>query len=431
MLKKIIELCKIRKRRREIEEIQKHLKYILHVNDDILAKSTKDKLSEIIAESDNVDPLDAEAASRFIERAPLRAAKILPKRRFSVLREYADIAAVAFTVAFGVRALFLQPFKIPTSSMQPTLFGIHYIADRNTLPNLPGLLHYLLFSTQRAELTVKREGFFDPGSVVSYKRFVIFPRTRFNIAGITYDLPGEFNPGQSGDNIDKYCLHGRQEFKEGEVLCKGWLSLGDHLFVDRFTYHFREARRGDIVVFNTEGLPCCSSGYFYIKRLIGIPGDTIKILNSKVYIKAKGEEEFIPITDLDIKGIDRIYSWRGGYHGHLPVGAFSKSFGPKKIRESLAFKIKESLVERKGGVVCKLSSSDLEIKVPEDHYFMLGDNSANSWDSRYWGFVPRRNIVGRAFFIFWPFSRRWGLADTKDPLPVDTEFPELPSMSLQ
>ena len=118
-----------------------------------------------------------------------------------------------------------------------------------------------------------------------------------------------------------------------------------------------------------------------------MPGDTLKIVNGAVHVKAKDSDKFVPITDFNIKGIDKIYSYKGGYHGHLPLG---------------------SLVDEQ------------EVYVPEDCYFMMGDNSANSSDSRFWGFVPRKNIVGKALLVFWPLSRRWGIADHEGPLPVPT-----------
>ena len=381
MFKLLVEKWKRRKRAEAIKQFRNQLKHILHLNDDILVASTKDKVREIIAETETVDTGNAGETEKFLDRAPLRVVKILPRKTFPTLREYADILAVAFTVAFGARALYVQPFKIPTSSMQPTLFGIHYIADKNTLPHLPGLLSYALFSAERADLTVKQSGELDERSYHTYYKYILYPQTRFNIGGTEYELPGEIN------HVQKYCLRGRKEFNRGDVLADGWLSLGDHLFVDRYTYHFRDPARGEIVVFNTEGLPCSASGYFYIKRLIGMPGDTLKIINGAVHVKAKGSDKFVPITDFNINAIDRIYSYNGGYHGHLPIG---------------------SLV------------AEEEVYVPEDSYFMMGDNTSNSSDSRFWGFVPRQNIVGKALFIFWPLSRRWGIADHEDPLPVRT-----------
>ncbi len=390
---------KVRKNRKSLKEIEYHLEHILHMNDDILADSVKREGKALIEETRLMDSGKIEDSLKFIEKAPLRAAKIFPKTNFPVLREYADIIAVAFSVAFGIRALYLQPFKIPTSSMQPTLFGIHYVRDENTLPHLPSGLNYSLFSAQRADLTVKRDGYFDIGSAQTYTHMFFFDRTRFKIGGLGYDLPGD------RDQVLKYCFKVRNlkdfarldntEFKEGDVLSNGWLSLGDHLFVDRYTYHFRDPRRGDVVVFITENLPCGGPGkFFYIKRLIGMPGDTLKIVDGEVNVKEKSSDKFVPITDFNVKGLDKVYSWKGGYHGHLP-------------EECLA--------------------NGAEVEIPRDSYFMMGDNSANSSDSRYWGFVPRRNIVGNALFVFWPFSRRWGLVDTVEPLDVETTegFPQM------
>ena len=81
-----------------------------------------------------------------------------------------------------------------------------------------------------------------------------------------------------------------------------------------------------------------------------------------------------------------------------------------------------------------LQTPDAEFVVPKDEYFMLGDNTKYSSDSRIWGTVPRRNIVGKAFLVFWPFSRRWGLADSRDAYDVPTGESvrgTFPSMYLQ
>lgn len=400
---------KLNKLRSSLREFQHHLKHILHINDDILSSSAKVKAMELLKEADSVDNNKSEELEKFIERAPLRAAKILPRRTFPVLREYTDILAVAFSVAFGIRAIYFQPFKIPTSSMQPTLFGIHYVDDENGFVRssepfkkvfnmekalginpsgvISNQINYWLFSFRPAVLTIKRTGYFDPGSVYTYNKNLIFPSTGFTIGGISYELPGDFE-----HHVLKYCLKGNStekvEYVEGQTLCKGWLSLGDHLFVDRYTYHFHEPRRGDVVVFTTENIPQCqTSGFFYIKRLIGMPGDTLKIIDEVVYVKEKGNNEFIPIPQLGIDHLNKVYSYKGGLHGHLPYGLLAA-----------------------GG----------EVIVPSDCFFMMGDNSANSYDSRMWGFVPRRNVVGKAFFVFWPISRRWGIADLVDPIPVDT-----------
>ena len=405
IIKKIISFFSDRKVVKSLNEFKMHIRHILHVNDDILAESVKQKAAELLKEAGNIAPSNIEEARTFLEKAPLKAAKIFPKMSYPVFVEYTDILAVAFSVAFGVRALYLQPFKIPTSSMQPTLFGIHYIKhDADAIPQkLPSIINYALFSVQRAYLEIQKDGYLDTGSMFTYTKNLIFPWTKFKIGGVAYELPGE------KEHILGYCFRARKpediirvvstEYKQGEILCNGWLSLGDHHFVDRYTFHFREPRRGDVVVFITENLKCRASGYFYIKRLIGLPGDTLKIIENVVYIKEKNSTTFIPLTSYGNMKINKIYSLKGGYHGHKATG--------------------------------RLEYND-EIPIPENCYFMMGDNTTNSYDSRNWGFVPRRNIIGRAFFVFWPFSRRWGFADTRNPIDAPTT-PEQPlnEMELQ
>jgi signal peptidase I len=416
MLKRIIERWNLRQRRKHLHEMLHHLRHIRHVHDDILTPGTLAKLDELIAEGATVEPGQTEACLQYLDRAPMRAAKFLPRQRLPALREYLDIFAVAFTVAFGIRALYLQPFKIPTSSMQPTLFGIHYIAEEGPdgyrpLPTLPGPLHFLLYSTQRADLTVKRSGNLDVGSFDTFNRFAWFPRTRFNIGGLRYELPGV--NGTATSSVQGYALGSRTSFKEGETLCRGWLSLGDHLFVDRVSHHFREPRRGDIVIFSTESIVhqhplrppqrLQDQGFYYIKRLVGLPGDVLRAEDNILYVQPAGDTEEVPITDLDPR-FAKLYLGRGGYQGHR-YGNFEHGAN-------------------------YLLGPDNTFTVPEDSYFVLGDNTSSSLDSRYWGTVPRKNFVGRACFIFWPFSRRWGLPDRPAPLPMPT-YGEVSPMTLQ
>ena len=374
--------------KKKLREFRKHLLHLAHVNDDIISDVSKKKIDEIIIEAGSINAGDAACVEKFFDKANERVLKVFPRKSFQTLRDYLDIFAVAFMVAFGIRALFLQPFKIPTSSMQPTLFGIHYI-EKDTLPKLPAPLDYALFSAERAKLTVEKPGSLDDGFRV-YDTMLLFTKTKFSIADVNYVLPG------TREKVEEYCIKGRTVFKEGETLCDGWLSLGDHLFVDRFSHHFTDLRRGDVIVFNTEGITygpqrLADRGYYYIKRLIALPGDTVSLKNGMVYITPKGAKSERPITEFN-KTFEKIYSFNGGYHGHLNV---------------------------KGTPY--LSTQESSFTVPDDAYFAMGDNSNASFDSRYWGFVPRTNIVGKGFFIFWPFSRRWGVVDTKGPLQGKTD----------
>ncbi|OCL27057.1 signal peptidase I [Orenia metallireducens] len=123
------------------------------------------------------------------------------------------------------------------------------------------------------------------------------------------------------------------------------LKPGDRIFANKFIYRFREPKRQEIIVFKWPVNPKRR----FIKRLIGLPGDEVKIVEGQVYINDKPLEEDYTL--------ERSYT-------DFP-----------------------------------------EVKVPKGHYFMLGDNRNNSEDSRFWGFVPRKNILGKAFVIFWPLDR--------------------------
>ena len=147
-------------------------------------------------------------------------------------------------------------------------------------------------------------------------------------------------------------------------------------------------------------------GFFYIKRLVGLPLDTLKIIDDVLYIKPHGAEKFVPVYEL-CPAMKKLYSGRGGYQGHS---------------------------NRIPGLTHFLRHNSEEYTVPADHYFMLGDNTRFSADSRVWGPVPRRNLIGRPAIVFWPFSRRWGTVDRLEPLDVPTGQAGVrtyPSMNLQ
>ncbi|OGV37906.1 MAG: signal peptidase I [Lentisphaerae bacterium GWF2_45_14] len=370
---------------KRLDIFTRHVRHRMHFDDDILSEQTKTRLDEVLIEAESLKKSSPELINKFLEDTPARLDKITPKKSFAAVREWVDILAVAFMVAFGIRALYLQPFKIPTSSMQPTLFGIHYVSKNTKTTVLPPPFDLFIQGMRKAKATVSEEGQLIPTGSGGF----LLSKTYFNIGSQSYSLPGE------SPKVNEYAIKGRTYFEKGDVLCDGWLSTGDHLFVDRFSHHFTGLKRGDVTVFNTEGISyggqlLSERGYYYIKRLIGLPGDTIRVKNNMVYIKPSGQKEEKPITDFN-PAFKKIYSGKGGYHGHLnsPTATY-------------------------------LINEESTFTVPEDSYFMMGDNSANSLDGRYFGMVPRKNIVGRAFLVFWPFSRRWGIVDAKDPLDVPT-----------
>jgi signal peptidase I len=132
------------------------------------------------------------------------------------------------------------------------------------------------------------------------------------------------------------------------------LQINDRLLIEKVTYYFHNPKRGDIVVFNpTENLEKQNFKDAFIKRVIGVPGDRIEIKNGKVYVDGKV----------------------------LP----------------------ENYLEPGANYTCEKYACSF--KVPKDQYLVMGDNRNNSYDGRYWGYVPKNRIIGRANVRIWPFNR--------------------------
>jgi signal peptidase I len=133
---------------------------------------------------------------------------------------------------------------------------------------------------------------------------------------------------------------------------------GDSVFAERFTFWKRAPRRGDIVVFGTDFSPSLPADSFFCKRVAGEPGEHLQICGGKLYIN----DQVIALTN------------EAGPIGYLPPDPCSQ---------------------------CQLTN----VQIPAGTYFVLGDNSTNSNDSRFFGFVPAKEIVGRIGFCYWPPTR--------------------------
>jgi len=148
-------------------------------------------------------------------------------------------------------------------------------------------------------------------------------------------------------------------------LCYGGHSLGD------FVMPYEKIRRGDIVVFH---YPVDPSQHF-VKRVIGVPGDRLRMISKKVWINGK------PIDEPYVHFLEP------------PNNMFRDNF-PRTDIPALGLEGKWWLEMRK-------LVEDGELIIPQGHYFVMGDNRDDSQDSRYWGFVPRENIIGRPLLIYW------------------------------
>jgi len=180
------------------------------------------------------------------------------------------------------------------------------------------------------------------------------------------------------------------------------LVIGDLILVNKFTYGIRlpiinkkiielnNPQRGDVMVFKYPN----DMSLDYIKRVIGVPGDQIIYKNKRLTINGK-EISYAPLPDyLDEEHLTYFKQFTENLNG-VNHKILNNDRAPTYVPNPEAFPQHE---------LCHYDLEGFECKVPAGNYFMMGDNRDNSQDSRYWGFVPDKNIVGKAFFVWMNLS---------------------------
>ncbi len=176
-----------------------------------------------------------------------------------------------------------------------------------------------------------------------------------------------------------------QAFKIPSASMEGTLLIGDHLLVNKFIFGgrgawyekllpYRQLERGDIIVFK---YPYADHQHF-VKRVIGLPGDRLKMVDQEVYINGKGLRESYVVHD-----------------SSAPYDPLNYNFPPPGNQ------LITSAMQMEWAHEMRKYMRGEEIVVPPGKYFAMGDNRDRSLDSRYWGFVDRDAIMGRPFLIYW------------------------------
>lgn len=396
---------------------------------DVIAEQDAKDLAEMIKQLDELI-LDGKVGAKEYEELAQKLEVLMKKcggRIYptSSWTDNVDTIIVVGIVALGIRSFFLQPFKIPTNSMYPSFYGMTAeayapgedapgIGERIARFALKGANNYSLEAPADGDLLLEinapqaarfRGGFINFEEKNVRKYFGIWPtRERqyiFEVGGkkLELNLPADFSldtviakalPIGDAKNIIEYlnAAHDKKmitskdgkiyinygSVKRGDRVINFDILSGDMLFVDRFTYNFKKPKVGDSIVFLTkycDGMTAMNNGVpddkYYIKRLVGVGGDELKVEGDTLMRNGK------PITGSP--AFAKNAKKEGLYGGYLADGALS------------------------GGKT---------VKVEDGHYYAMGDNSYNSLDSRYWGQVPARALVGKSLIIFYPFTSRWG-----------------------
>ena len=309
------------------------------------------------------------------ETAQAAAEALMPPRRFPRWRENVEVLVVAIAMAMACRTYFIQPFKIPTGSMQPTLNGITVAPQesRQWTDRFPmNLLNLAVFGERYVEVRARNSGTLEYAGPLddSYA---------YRIGSEVYPVHLSMRPGtpfidpehsmklyfKSGDHVNK-----------GDLIASGRVRQGDHIFVNKVLYNFTRPKRGQIIVFDTNYIPekdrlHIRPDTFYIKRLVGLPGEEISIQDRHLVVDGE------PVTS------------------------------PAPFVRQVQDPNYEGYVTRPGSF---LEKPDSVISVGEKQFLPFGDNTLSSLDGRYFGPVSEEALVGPSFFVYWPFGAHWGLS---------------------
>lgn len=355
-------------RRKTARHLRHEIRHVLALRADVADPRDLERLRRARERLDSAQSAGtAEAFQEACDAAVEALQAVRPPRRFQSLAENFEVIVVALAVAMAIRCFIVQPFKIPTGSMEPTLFGIQFQdqSQRRWWDRFPiSWVGWAVLGEGFVEVRARNDGFFQPqGRQDAEGDWIVFidqtpHRVRRN-------MPFRRRPGEY--------------LRRGEVIASGRMRYGDHVLVNKIAYNFRRPERGDVIVFDTKGIqhPQIRKDTFYIKRLVGLPGETVSI--EPPYLVVNGERVLDPPAFR--RQVERVHMGVRGY-----------TFADIRTMPRP-----------------KLATPDDELHLGPGEYLPMGDNSASSLDGRYFGGIPQRNLVGPAFAVYWPFTPRWGL----------------------
>ena len=401
---------------REALTVHKHYRRLLAAQRDLLSPQASGpvqaKLDELMAAIQEGHTGKINIKADELQQTAEKWLKPYPNASW---RENVEVLLVALAVAMGIRTFFLQPFKIPTGSMQPTLFGVVSTPD---YVRAFGFSHYGMqeqfdneFAKQiAAQKTLeiptgwnRVKEFFEGNSYIHFVapcdgqvedikapvgvKLINFWQD-FVFAGQTHRIWFPPDYGES-DLATRAGLFRDRKYHQGDDIIKLRVSAGDHLFVDRVTYNFRKPDRGEIIVFATAGTEITLQDQFYIKRLTVLPNDRVSIGNDR-HMRINGAR-----LDASTPHFENVYGFNpdkppreSQYSGHVN-GFVAQEFNLYPVAP-------------------RFPDAETVFTNGPDTLMVFGDNTCNSSDSRTWGTFPAQNIIGKSSFVYWPLTWRFG-----------------------
>ena len=375
---------------RHATAMRKHVWKLLQAQEDILSPQATEAINAALAEIATALKSDAgkDELEKQMSKLEVAANKWLKPYPHPVWRENIEVALVALVIAIGIRTFFAQPFKIPTGSMQPTLFGVTPGPFSGNQPDLkiPGRLErffdYWIHGNSYINEVAPEDGYLQ--QIKPPVKFLLFNLKQdylFNDTWHTIWFPADDLFLRAGV-INRYNQLDNRKYNRGEDIIRMNAIAGDHLFVDRVTYNFAHPKRGEIIVFETHDIPGTTPDTYYIKRLVALGDERVQI----------GKDNHLVINgnrlDASTPGFENVYSFdpnspprESHYYGHVNSPGLAPIFAYNPE-----------------GVVIR-----------PNHFMVMGDNTLNSADSRMWGDFPQEKVMGKSFLVYWPISKRFGL----------------------
>jgi len=430
---------------REAMTVHKHYRRLLAAQRDLLSPQAIEPVQA------KLDELRAAVAEGHTGRINVKADELqqtaeewLKPYPSANWRENVEVLLVALAVAMGIRTFFLQPFKIPTGSMQPTLYGVTSTPDYapvfllrnlNAEPEAVNKAYGQQMQVQKALViptgwervkqwfegisyvhvvarndgVIKNVGTMNKLLIFNIKQSFVIGNTNDNSTDETYTMWFPPDYGESSI-IQRGGLFPGMFYHKGDDIVKFAKHAGDHLFVDRFTYNFRRPDRGEIAVFETKGInnPRMAQDQFYIKRLIALPGEHIQLGNDR-HLRINGQR-----IDASTPHFENVYGFdpnkpprESQFSGHVNDTVADQTGLNTRPYIELAplFPDEETVFTNQLFEMTNLVTGEGRVI---NSYMVMGDNTCNSFDSRAWGPFPARNIIGKSFFVYWPLTSRFG-----------------------